>query len=128
MGAARALLVALVPATAIGAYWALGRDSDDDFRGLITMLGFSVTFAGALVSAVALRRHLATAGWLKISASAFAAAALLLALVPTLPRWPFADTGLILSWLIASAAVVAASIWFCSVGMPNKSLERGRDG
>jgi hypothetical protein len=120
-------LIALVPSTAIAMHYVrLGARTGDDFVVLISSLAFVATFAGALASLLIARRKVRGMRWLAVLIATAATTIVLLAAIRTLPRWPFADVGLIVSWSLLSAVVTAASIYLAGVGMPNTSFERTR--
>ena len=106
----------------------LGARTGDSFTVLFSCLSFVATVLGAVGALVAARRVVPGMRWLAVLAATISTTVFLLAAIRTLPSWPFADIGLIISWAVLSGVVACASIFVASTGMPNKSLERTREG
>ena len=121
-------LAAFVPSTAIAVYYVLqGARTGDDLAALISALSFVATLVGPLAALTIVRRKLRGMRWIAVVIATVGTTVVLLVAVRTVPRWPFADVGLIISWALLSAAVTVASIGLAGVGMPNNSLERTRE-
>ena len=122
-------LIAFVSSTAIAMHYVLpSARTDDNLVALISSLAFIATLAGASAAFLLVRPKIRGMRWLAMLIATVASTFVLLAAIRTVPRWPFADVGLIVSWALLSAAVTAASIYWAGVGIPNTSLERTREG
>ena len=122
-------LIAFVPSTAIAVHYVLPSSrTDGELVALISSLAFVATLAGASAAFLVVRPKIRALHCLALLIATSASTGVLLAAIRTVPRWPFADIGLIVSWALLSAAVTAASIYLAGVSMPNKSLERSREG
>lgn len=84
--------------------------------GLISFIGVVV---GCLAAVLILRRRFHFIPTVIVAIGGAALAAVLLAIFPTMPQWPFTAMGVVLTWwVIASAGLMAVFTYVATLGLP----------
>ena len=103
MSIVKGAIVSLLPAAIVAARFLIPGEWDVGFTWFFAITGLISTFIGCLVAAIAVRRRLSLLPVVAVSIIAVLVAAILLAIFPTMPRWPFTGIGFIVSWVLMAA-------------------------
>jgi hypothetical protein len=96
-------IASVLPAAIVAARFLIPGEWDVGFTWFFAITGLIATFIGCLVAAIVVRRRLTRLPVLAVSIIAVVVAAILLAIFPTMPRWPFTGVGFIVSWVLMAA-------------------------
>jgi hypothetical protein len=110
MIATKVSIASVLPALIVAARFAIPglMGSKDDLTWFFAITGLFATLVGCLGAAFPLRRRIARVPSVLVAAVAIAVAAVLLAIFPTMPQWPFTGVGFIVAWVLLAAAFTAA--------------------
>jgi len=113
MTATKVAIAAVLPSLIVAARFVVPALSNSE-RGLtwfFAVAGFLATFVGCLIAALLLRRRITLVSELWVVAIAIVVAAVLLAIFPTMPSWPFTGEGFIVVWVLMAAGFTAALLY-----------------
>lgn len=108
MGIVKGAIATVLPSCIVAARFLIPGDWDVGFTWFFAVTGLIATFVGCLAAVLLVRRRLVRIPVFLVAIIGVAVAAILLAIFPTMPRWPFTGIGFIVSWVLMAAGFTVA--------------------